>query len=238
MFGGQQQQQQQQQQGQTSSLFGQPAQQQQQPAQTSSLFGGQQQQTQQQPQSGLFGGQSTSTQSNLFGGQQQQQPQPSNQGVTGSTKFTDLPEPVQKEIERMEWVNQCWDLERADGSAAFKQFKEQGASVNPEPTGRAIQQMSQDIKAASDVGYLFPFLPNTQDFAMPDSCSPGAEQQEYAALNQTFLTLAKAIEAHDRKESASENDLKQLVDFIDAYISAESRTTGGRPIVQQKFPIQ
>jgi hypothetical protein len=39
----------------------------------------------------------------------------------------------------------------ANSSAAFKQFKEQGASVNPEPTGRAIQQMSLDIKAASDV---------------------------------------------------------------------------------------
>jgi len=57
-------------------------------------------------------------------------------------------------------------------------------------------------------------------------------------LNQTFITLAKAIEAHDKKETASENDLKQLVDFIDAYIAAESRTSGGRPIVQQKFPVQ
>ena len=65
-----------------------------------------------------------------------------------------------------------------------------------------------------------------------------SDDQEYAALNQTFLTLAKAIEAHDRKETAAETDLKQLVDFNDAYIAAESRTSGGRPIVQQKFPVQ
>jgi len=53
-------------------------------------------------------------------------------------------------------VGEIWSKDGgAYASAAFKQFREQGASVNPEPTGRAIQQMSLDIKAASDVSLFF-----------------------------------------------------------------------------------
>ncbi|RSH77649.1 uncharacterized protein EHS24_003210 [Apiotrichum porosum] len=148
LFGAQQQQPAQQ----TSSLFGsttaQPA--------TSSIFGAQaaaptgglfgQQQQQQQPASSIFGAQQQPAQTtSLFG--QPAAAQASNplqasttagpsSGISKTTKFSDLPDPVQKTIEQMDaWI---------------KDQKQVGASIDTENIGRAIWQTSGDVKAASD----------------------------------------------------------------------------------------
>lgn len=110
-------------------LFGSTTQQQ--PQQTGGLFGSTQQQPQQagslfnKPAGGLLGG-STST----F-----QQPQQQS-GVSKTTKFSELPEGVQKVIEQMD--------------AFFKDQRHVGQTIDAEPIGRAIWQTSSDIKVAHD----------------------------------------------------------------------------------------
>lgn len=115
---------------QSGGLFGSTTQQQQ-PQQGGGLFGSTTQQPQQsgslfnKPAGGLLGN-STST----F-----QQPQQQS-GVSKTTKFSELPEGVQKVIEQMD--------------AFFKDQRHVGQTIDAEPIGRAIWQTSSDIKVAHD----------------------------------------------------------------------------------------
>ncbi|WOO76596.1 Nucleoporin NUP49 [Vanrija pseudolonga] len=140
-------QQQQQQQPAAGGLFGQQQQQQQQPAATGGLFG---QASTTQPATGLFGapkpattglfgGASTSQpvqQGSMFGQPQAAQQPPAGPAIPKLTRFADLPEQYQKEIERIEnFINDR---------------KQISASIATENIGRAIWQTSSDVKAASD----------------------------------------------------------------------------------------
>ncbi|WWC67238.1 uncharacterized protein I206_101145 [Kwoniella pini CBS 10737] len=127
-------------------LFGSTSnlQQQQQPPQGGGLFGSTSQP--QQSTSSLFGQAGQPTSSSLFGQtaptqQQQSTLQTSangqnNNGMSKSTKFSDLPENVQKYIEQMD--------------SAIKTQKAQGSGMNIEGLGRAIWQTSLDVKAANE----------------------------------------------------------------------------------------
>ncbi|KAK4686981.1 nucleoporin p58/p45, partial [Tremellales sp. Uapishka_1] len=131
---------------QTSSLFGQPQTQAQQPQQSqTSLFGQPQQQNQPQQQTSLFGQsqsqpqqQQQQQQPSLFGQSQSQQPQAStsSSGLSKTTKFSDLPENVQKNIEQVDsWI---------------KTQKSQGGDTNVEGLGQAIWQTAGDVKSAKE----------------------------------------------------------------------------------------
>ncbi|WVW81345.1 hypothetical protein I302_103336 [Kwoniella bestiolae CBS 10118] len=118
------------QQPQQNSLFG-STNQQQQPQQSSSIFG----QAGQPQSSSLFGQTAPSNTQN-----QQLQTSTSNQnnggGISKTTKFSELPEGVQKYIEQMDTV--------------IKTQKAQGSGMNIEGLGRAIWQTSLDVKAAHE----------------------------------------------------------------------------------------
>ncbi|WVQ64382.1 uncharacterized protein L199_002547 [Kwoniella botswanensis] len=134
----------------SSGLFGSTNQQQQQPQQ-SSLFGSTNQaQPQQTSSSSIFGQAGQPQSSSLFGqtapnnnsNVQNQQLQTStsnksnNGGISKTTKFSELPEGVQKYIEQMDNV--------------IKSQKAQGSGMNIEGLGRAIWQTSLDVKAANE----------------------------------------------------------------------------------------
>ena len=185
LFGNQQQQQQQQQQPQQqNSLFGQSTGQQQ--PQQSSLFGQPATQPQRLPQSSLFGGTHSANQqptSSLFGGQSQPQTLQNSvfqgstssvgsSGVNKSTKFTDLPENVQKTIEQLEWVvtymtrvvNRLMNIRMW-----ITQQKQMGSEINTEGLGRAIWQTSGDVKAATEVSQPLSRFDHTTDLN-PNFC--------------------------------------------------------------------
>ncbi|OCF72244.1 hypothetical protein I204_06617 [Kwoniella mangroviensis CBS 8886] len=140
---------QQQQQPQQSSLFGSTVQSK---PQQNSLFGSTNQaQPQQTSSSSIFGQAGQPQSSSLFGqtapnnnsNAQNQQLQTStsnsqsnNGGISKTTKFSELPEGVQKYIEQMDNV--------------IKSQKAQGSGMNIEGLGRAIWQTSLDVKAANE----------------------------------------------------------------------------------------
>ncbi|ORY27311.1 hypothetical protein BCR39DRAFT_228034, partial [Naematelia encephala] len=126
----------------STSLFGQSTQQQQQPG--GGLFG--QPTNQQQPAGGLFGQSSNQQPSGgLFGQSTNQPPQPlagstsQTGGLSKNTKFSELPENVQKGLESIDNM--------------IKQQKQLGSTINTEGLGRAIWQTSSDIKAANEEYY-------------------------------------------------------------------------------------
>lgn len=119
----------------------------QQPQQSGSLFGSTNQQQQPQQSGGLFGSTTQQPQQSgsmfnkpaggLLGGSTSTFQQPAQQsGVSKTTKFSELPEGVQKVIEQMD--------------AFFKDQRHIGQTIDAEPIGRAIWQTSSDIKVAHD----------------------------------------------------------------------------------------
>ncbi|ORX35048.1 hypothetical protein BD324DRAFT_633726 [Kockovaella imperatae] len=192
----------------STSLFGQSSTTQQ-PA-TTSLFG----QSTVQPSSGLFGssnqaqkpagstlfGSTTQPQQSLLSSQNQQSglgqsSSASSSGLNKTTRFTDLPEQAQRTIEQL------------DGF--FKQQKEAGKGINPEPLGQAIQQTSLDVKAASE---------------------------EASALTQGINALQSSLKQLKDKFDSEETDLRKVAEIWETYRSVDGRPGAVRVAAHRDFP--